>query len=661
MTQDINRRRLIVASAAAAALPAAASATRRVDSEHSLATFEGLSGFDQPDGGIYGDGVSRTAYSDADPAGRASATNLLRETVSVTNFGAKGDGATDDTAAIQAAVSYAGKIGADCHISGSKKSYDIYGTIVVPDNVRLYGRGHLRMRVAENNVLELGNNCTVDGVGIEGFNALGAGVFELNNGIYVDKKINVTIRNCSVYKCGYSGIQTRGCSNLLIESNRLWLNLFTGPGGGSASDIIVYSFSLSQSTIISGNYCMSNNSQGIFFNALGLDSDAIIIGNHCRAANTLLTSWPDLVAAKLIRRHGIVCNYTGTGMGRLIVANNNVRNTRWTGIYSASATAAGGTVMICNNMISFTGINSETGVGTGASGGLCGGIWLNSNGNELITGNYLSQTGNTIQGAITVVSSLATANPSIINNNISQSGSSGIMLTNSLAAALVQNNNIEGSAGSDVRIELTSGPTRIGDFDIRNNRFTRTNSNAPSIFVAMATAAKICRISNNIFRGQGANYSTANTHCAVQTNTPLVTKVVGNDIRGFKRGIDVATVMPAATRFANLGISQNEISDCGIGVGIGSSTNTSTALLDCNIFTNVATPADKGSVAAVAIGVVGWLRDGRIVAYATAAPTTGLSSIGDRRINNVPTVGQPKAWVATTAANPGVWVSEGIL
>jgi hypothetical protein len=49
--------------------------------------------------------------------------------------------------------------------------------------------------------------------------------------------------------------------------------------------------------------------------------------------------------------------------------------------------------------------------------------------------------------------------------------------------------------------------------------------------------------------------------------------------------------------------------------------------------------------------------------YSNAAPTAvdNVWFVGDRVINNVPTVGQPKAWVCTVAGLPGTWVSEGNL
>lgn len=49
------------------------------------------------------------------------------------------------------------------------------------------------------------------------------------------------------------------------------------------------------------------------------------------------------------------------------------------------------------------------------------------------------------------------------------------------------------------------------------------------------------------------------------------------------------------------------------------------------------------------------------VVYSTAVPSAGTWTIGDRAINSVPTVGQPKAWVCTVSGTSGTWVSEGNL
>ncbi len=75
----IDRRRVMLAAAAATALPAAGVALVRVDGARLQRTLEELSQFGRPAGGSFADGVSRTAYSDADIAGRAYVLGLMRD------------------------------------------------------------------------------------------------------------------------------------------------------------------------------------------------------------------------------------------------------------------------------------------------------------------------------------------------------------------------------------------------------------------------------------------------------------------------------------------------------------------------------------------------------------------------------------------------------
>lgn len=49
------------------------------------------------------------------------------------------------------------------------------------------------------------------------------------------------------------------------------------------------------------------------------------------------------------------------------------------------------------------------------------------------------------------------------------------------------------------------------------------------------------------------------------------------------------------------------------------------------------------------------------IVYGSAAPSTLRWELGDRVLNSAPTVGQPKSWVCTVAGTPGTWVSEGNL
>ena len=80
MNPELDRRRMILAAAAATALPAmtGAAAPVRVNGDRLRVTLEGLSAFGRPAAGGFQDGVSRTAYSDADVAGRAYVMEQMR-------------------------------------------------------------------------------------------------------------------------------------------------------------------------------------------------------------------------------------------------------------------------------------------------------------------------------------------------------------------------------------------------------------------------------------------------------------------------------------------------------------------------------------------------------------------------------------------------------
>jgi N-carbamoyl-L-amino-acid hydrolase len=76
----LDRRTFIYSAAAAATVPVWAwSPSVRVNGARLRQRLERLSEFGRPAGGTFADGVSRTAYSDADVAGRAYAMTLMRD------------------------------------------------------------------------------------------------------------------------------------------------------------------------------------------------------------------------------------------------------------------------------------------------------------------------------------------------------------------------------------------------------------------------------------------------------------------------------------------------------------------------------------------------------------------------------------------------------
>jgi hypothetical protein len=74
---------------------------------------------------------------------------------------------------------------------------------------------------------------------------------------------------------------------------------------------------------------------------------------------------------------------------------------------------------------------------------------------------------------------------------------------------------------------------------------------------------------------------------------------------------------------------------------------------------NAVTPTILNTAGSRLVNFYGAL--GRAITYGTAAPSVGAWSVGDRVYSQSPSVGQPKSWVCTVAGSPGTWVSEGNL
>ena len=81
----------------------------------------------------------------------------LRESVSVKDFGAVGDGVTDDTAAIQAAITSLGTSGGRVYFPGAASNYKVSATLVSTalqwNPVIIEGDGNTRITATHNGVL----------------------------------------------------------------------------------------------------------------------------------------------------------------------------------------------------------------------------------------------------------------------------------------------------------------------------------------------------------------------------------------------------------------------------------------------------------------------------------------------------------------------------
>lgn len=158
------------------------------------------------------------------PSGTGAVTTdvqtKLHESVSVKDFGAVGDGVTDDTAAIQLALNSGAGL-----VEATESAYLITSTLVVPDGVTFAGRGRIKTTIyigADVVGVELGGYSELRGFKID------PSVTHTNNGVDAGTPIRgggrTIIEDVWVNSAGNDGIQVRNGNlgtirNVICTSN----------------------------------------------------------------------------------------------------------------------------------------------------------------------------------------------------------------------------------------------------------------------------------------------------------------------------------------------------------------------------------------------------------------------------------------------------------
>ena len=145
----------------------------------------------------------------------------LRQYVSVKDFGAVGDGVTNDTAAIQAAITAA---------------YNVYfpdGTYLVNAQINL--KSGLMLTGTPSSIIKLASAVTpyvfrgdtLSNIVIENLTILGNGISGFST-IYISNSSNVLVQNCKITKSGATALYFVGCSFVKVENCELSENYYYG-------------------------------------------------------------------------------------------------------------------------------------------------------------------------------------------------------------------------------------------------------------------------------------------------------------------------------------------------------------------------------------------------------------------------------------------------
>ncbi|WP_292503195.1 right-handed parallel beta-helix repeat-containing protein [Mesorhizobium sp.] len=579
--------------------------------------------------------------------------------------------AAQNTAALVLAMSYTTELWVPPLAAG--EYFDVNDEFTVLDHVKIRGAGwHSRIRqtVREKNIFIAGDHSSFEGLHLIGDNLLTGADFTKNNGIYASGKKGVVVQNCFGEKFEGCGAQLRGCKDYKVVNN----TFFANPWGSfsTSGDIIIYSFADAGRGVITGNHCLSNNSQGIYADVIGYDADIIIANNVVVTLDPATCieggAWTEAVGdysgtpATVRRRHAIGVGYNSSNVAgpRSVVIGNICRNTRWTGIYKQGVSAGGGGVLIIGNQCSKNGLEQAN--------SLNGGIYVTATGEDVVSGNMITdfQSTGAGVGGITITSGTAPTRPTKIQGNmISNSLGQGISVGTHAAYIDIQDNVIVGSATTDIYI-VNASNVAAGGHTVRGNKIKRTSGDSiPSIRISTPSSLLYTTVKDNDVEGFD-NSNAVSTNVGITTTNMLITRVLRNRVKNFHVAIQSTAYFTAGARYPDVVLENNTIDDCTTGFGLASTANTAVVPVIGNRFTNVtnktAASTTHTGLAGTKCGYICRKDDDRLVVLElAAAPTVGTWAAGDRAEFAAPAAGAAPGAVCTAGGNPGTWNAQAAI
>lgn len=538
------------------------------------------------------------------------------------------------------------------------QNHSISTAQTIPADTHLLGNGgSITVTVNSQNALVIGGaGVTIEGVELACSASPPSSDFAVCNGIYGDGREDLTVKDCLIHGFHSCGIQLRNCRDASLRGNRLYGN----DGGASESDICLYSGTAGGRVAIEGNFCLSNNSQGIYVDALGKDDDIAVSGNICVATSG---GGDEVAANALARRHGILVGYASTdqGNGRIAVSGNICRNTLWTGIYIATDEALRRGIVINGNVCSLNGFDDET--------GLAGGIYINGGGLGVLIANnavydFQGAPANNV-GALVVNHAFSGATATVIGNVCDTSAADGIVLKGHANGVHVIANRTYGIARFDLLEVPTASNAAYGGNRIERNEFVRSNADYQSVHIVAQDSTQTTYLLDNVIFGTDGGDDDANND-GIFVNGGVGTKPVvatGNLIRNFYCGI--VNYGYISGRYNDLlRFDRNQIESCHTGIVLGAISEAADMVVEGNRFIGVTTPlaGSGGGLGGYNAGYIGRRDDARLVLLGlNAAPGIGTWAVGDRTEFTAPSAGGNIGAVCTGAGNPGTWKSYGAI
>jgi len=338
----------------------------------------------------------------------------LRQNVSVLDFGAVGDGVTDDTAAIQAALNSSSNV-------NLVEGYTYLITqLSMPSNTRLWGRGALKVKNSTNNNAIINGGST--NIVLEGFSLDGNYANQTSgSGIVLSTVTNSAIKNVTVTNVYGTGILISAGSKNSVTG------CVVSGCGQNAAGYGIYLFASSYNLVC--NNTVSNNCIGIVIETSGVLTALYntITGNVSTANRAAFTQSGagihiECSAGNSVNYTEVSGNTSSLNAGPGVSQTNGVGN-NFTGNQLSNNSLAGiSTAVATNTLISG---NTCIANGAGAAAGYQCGFLFDSAG----SGSTGLVIGNEISGSVEGVKTFGTSALVFVGNDVRNNSSSAMNLS----------------------------------------------------------------------------------------------------------------------------------------------------------------------------------------------------------------------------------------